>query len=217
MAYSAVLADHSTRTARICHSAAKKREKSVPQDNSPERATRTATLEAFADTIVPGVRRWPDDRAVAGVSADGGAVAAGAIELLESHAPGISAGLDPLSQSLNGHARAYAEEHGLPPDNTVPEFVALSYEHRVALLQRLLTPGHPEKDGWVLLALFSNMAYDSAAHMSTVDALAAGHPGLLAMGFTPPDPDGLWRFPRFSYGRKLAEPHPNTTPSGSPA
>ncbi|GAB3885142.1 DUF5987 family protein [Kibdelosporangium lantanae] len=189
----------------------------MPQDNSPERAARTATLEAFADTIVPGVRRSPDDRAVAGVSVDGGAVAAGAIDLLESFAPGVSAGLDPLSQALNGHARAYAEEQGLPPDDTVPDFVALSYEHRVALVQRLLTPGHPEKDGWVLLALFSNMAYDSAAHMSTLDALAAGHPGLLAMGISQPDPDGLWRFPRFSYGRKLAEPHPNTTPSGSPA
>jgi hypothetical protein len=192
----------------------------VPSDSSADTATRTATLEAFADTIIPGVRRSPDDRAVAGVSPDGGAVAAGAIELLESHAPGISAGLGPLAQALNGHARAYAEEHGLDPDTTdttVPEFVALPYEHRVALVRRLTAPGHPEKDGWVLLALFSNMAYDSAAHMSTADALAADHPGLKAMGFTRPDADGLWRFPRFSYGRRLAEPHPNTTPSGSPA
>ena len=99
----------------------------MPQDNSPERAARTATLEAFADTIVPGAKRSPDDRAVAGVSADGGAVAAGAIELLESFAPGVSAGLDPLSQALNGHARAYAEEQDLSLDDSVPEFVALSF------------------------------------------------------------------------------------------
>lgn len=186
-------------------------------DNSADGSARTMTLEAFADTIIPGAKRWPGDRAVAGVSADGGAVASGAVELLETPATGVTAGLEPLAVSLNGHARAYAAEHGLVLDSDVPPFVALTYEHRVALVRRLTTPGHPEKDGWVLLALFSNMAYDSAAHMSTADALAAGHPGLTSMGFARPDDDGLWRFPRFSYGRKLAEPHPNTTPSGSPA
>jgi len=50
-----------------------------------------------------------------------------------------------------------------------------------------------------------------------VDALKAGHPGLLALGYQLPDADGLWRFPKFSYRRKLAELHPDTTPSGSPA
>jgi hypothetical protein len=74
----------------------------------------------------------------------------------------------------------------------------------------LTTPGHPEKDGWVLLALFSNMAYDTAPHMHTSDALAAGHPGLLAMGFAQPDADGLWRFADYGYGQELAKRHPNT-------
>ncbi|NKE61630.1 regulator [Lentzea sp. PSKA42] len=185
-------------------------------DDAADDDPRTMTLEAFADTIVPGAKRWPGDRAVAGVSADGGAVDSGALELLEMPATGVTAGLGALAQTLNAHTTAYAEECGLALDDTVPPFVSLAYEHRVELVRRLTTPGHPEKDGWVLLALFSNMAYDSAAHMSTADALAAGHPGLTAMGFALPDTDGLWRFPRFSYGRKLAEPHPNTTPSGSP-
>ena len=185
-------------------------------DGSIEEIVETITLEAFADTIVPGAKRSADDRAIAGVSDDGGAVEAGALDLLRTPATGITAGLGPLSQALNDHATAYAAEHGLVLDDAVPPFVSLSYQHRAALIQRLTAPGHPEKDGWVLLALFSNMAYDSAAHMSTTDALAAGHPGLTAMGFAQPDPDGLWRFPRFSYGRALASPHPNTAPSGSP-
>nr|WP_042180191.1 DUF5987 family protein [Kibdelosporangium sp. MJ126-NF4]CEL14247.1 hypothetical protein [Kibdelosporangium sp. MJ126-NF4]CTQ88615.1 hypothetical protein [Kibdelosporangium sp. MJ126-NF4] len=175
------------------------------------------TLEALADTIIPGERRSPDDRAIAGVADGPGAVQAGALELLRTPATGVTAGLAPMADALNAHAAAYAAEVGLEPDDTVPPFVALSYEHRSALLARLVAPGHPEKDGWVLLTLFSYMAYDSAAHMHTADAIAAGHPGLLSMGFGVPDDDGLWRFREHSYGRVLARPHPNTTSSGSPA
>jgi hypothetical protein len=53
--------------------------------------------------------------------------------------------------------------------------------------------------------------------MHTTDAIAAGHVGLATIGFAPPDADGLWRFPAYSYGRQLATLHPDTTPSGSPA
>jgi enediyne biosynthesis protein E8 len=184
---------------------------------SQDREARTATLEAFADTIVPGEKRWPGDRAVAGAAPGGGAVACGAIELLETPATGITEGLDPLASALNDHARTYAAEHGAELDDSVPPFVALSHPDRTALVRSLVAPGHPEKEGWVSLALFCNMAFDTGAHMHTTDAIAAGHPGLVAMGFTKPDSDGLWRFPSFSYGRALAERHPNTTPSGSPA
>ncbi|MFC6079822.1 DUF5987 family protein [Sphaerisporangium aureirubrum] len=177
---------------------------------------RTMTLEAFADTIVPGEKRSPDDRAVAGASTGGGAVQAGAIELLEWDATGLTEALGDLAAALDAHARAHAAERGLPLDETVPSFVALDFTQRTDLVRRLTTPGHPEKELWVSLALFSNMAYDSAAHMHTADALAAGHPGLLAMGFEKPGADGLWRFPEFSYGRALADLHPDTTPSGSP-
>jgi len=181
-----------------------------------EEEIRTQTLEAFADTIVPGVKRSPDDRAIAGVCDDPGAVEAGAIEMLETPATGVTAGLGPLSVALNAHAQAYAEREGVELDADVPAFVALAYEHRTALITELTKPGHPEKDGWVLLALFSNMAYDSAAHRSTAEALADGHPGLLAMGFAKPDDDGLWRFPDYGYGQEFAKRHPNTTASGSP-
>jgi enediyne biosynthesis protein E8 len=179
--------------------------------------TQTMTLEAFADTIIPGEKRSPGDRAIAGAASGGGAVAAGALELLELPATGVADGLTPLTEALNAHATAYAAEHGRELEAGLPAFVALDYADRAALVGALTTPGHPEKDGWVLLALFANMAYDTAAHRHTAEALADGHPGLTAMGFAAPDSDGLWRFPKFSYGRALSRPHPATTESGSPA
>jgi enediyne biosynthesis protein E8 len=175
------------------------------------------TLEAFADTIVPGERRGPGDRAVAGAMAGPGAVAAGALELLANPATGITEGLPGLARALNEHARAYAGEHGLALDPSVPPFAALAFGERTAVMRALLAPGHPEKDFWVLLALFCFMAFDTGAHLHTVDAVATGHPGLAAMGFAEPGADGLWRFADFSYGRQLASLHPDTTPAGDPA
>ena len=178
--------------------------------------TETMTLEAFADTIIPGEKRSPDDRAIAGVSEGGGSVAAGALQLLHDPAAGVEAGLPYLAQALNGHAQAYAAENGIELDDSVPPFVALEYDDRAAIVLKLTAPGHPEKDGWVLLALFSNMAYDLAPHMRTAEALEQGHPGLTAMEFKKPNEDGLWRFPEYTYGQELAKRHPNTTESGSP-
>lgn len=177
----------------------------------------TRTLEAFADTIVPGKKRWPGDRAVAGASPGAGAVEAGALALLHTPATGVTVGLPYLAQSLDAHAGVHASAHGLVLDTGVPPFVALPFEHRTALIHTLTAPGHPEKDGWVALALFCNMAFDSAAHLHTVDAIAAGHPGLAAMGISAPDADGLWRFPGYSYRRQLADLHPHTALDGSPA
>jgi enediyne biosynthesis protein E8 len=177
----------------------------------------TVTLEAYADTIIPGRRRWPGDRAVAGVSDTPGAVEAGALDLLRWDATGISEGLDDLARLANEHAAAHAAARGLDLDPDVPAFVALGYGDRAALVLELTRPGHPEKDFWVLLALFCNMAYDSAAHLPTAEALAAGHPGLTAMGVPAPGPDGLVRFTESGYGRPLARLHPDTTATGSPA
>jgi enediyne biosynthesis protein E8 len=186
------------------------------QPASPdEQRDRTMTLEAFADTIVPGEKRSPDDVAIAGAAPGPGAVVCGALEVLSHPATGIAESLGYLAGALNAHAAAYTAELGITVDGDVPTFVGMSYEQRAGLVQKLTTPGHPEKDGWVLLALFSNMAFDSAPHRHTAEALADGHPGLLAMGITPPDADGYWRFPHYSYGRQLASPHPDTDASGS--
>ena len=181
----------------------------------PRTDDRTLTLEAFADTILPGEKRFPGDRAIAGAAAGPGAVAAGALELLEEPATGVTDALDYLSQLLGEKAAAWAAERGLTLDDDVPPFVALPFAERTALLQTLLSRSNPERDGWVLLTMFTNMAYDSAAHKPTAEAIADGHPGLLAMGVTPPDADGLWRFRDYSYRRPLAELHPDTLPNGS--
>jgi hypothetical protein len=188
----------------------------VESDIQDEDQSGTRTLEAFADTFVPGEKRAPDDIAIAGAAPGPGAVAAGALELLHTPATGVSEGLGDLALALNGHAQTYAAEHDLAVDPSIPAFVALSFADRTAVVSGLMAPEHPEKDIWILAALFCFMAFDTAAHMHTGDAIAAGHPGLTAMGFAPPDADGLWRFPDFSYGRPLASVHPTTTPAGDP-
>src|SRR6185312_9606190 len=121
-----------------------------------------------------------------------------------------------LVDALNRHAEAYRDGMRLEPDPEVPAFVALPPEHRATLVSELIRPGHPEKLLWVGLAIFSNMAFDTGAHLSTPQALEDGHPGLMAIGYSKPDADGLWRFPDYSYRRSLAKPYPHTTASGSP-
>lgn len=186
-------------------------------DISQADPARVLTIEAYADTIVPGAKRGPDDHAVAGVVAGGGAVAAGALELLLQPGGGLAESLDALTISLNHHAAQYAQAHELDLADALPAFVALPFEHRTALVQQLTSPEHPEKEMWVALALFSNMAFDSAAHMSTADAFQQRHPGLLTLGYFPPDEDGLFRFPQHTYGRQLSPVHPDTTTKGDPA
>src|ERR1035438_688317 len=115
-------------------------------DTSAETAYRTSTLEAFADTFVPGEKRSPDDVAIAGAAPGPGAVAAGAIELLEMPAAGIADGLDDIVSTLNDHASSYAAEHGISRDAAVPPFVALDYEHRSALMRVLTAPDHRSEE-----------------------------------------------------------------------
>ena len=173
------------------------------------------TIEAYADTVLPGEARHPGDRVVAGAAPGGGAVDSGVLELLRLPATGMAPALDGLAAMLDGHARDHAARHGLAIDGSVPPFVALPFEHRTSLVRALTSPDHPERAGWVALAMFSFMAFDTGAHLPTKDALAAGHPGLTTLGFASADPDGRWRFPDFTYGRQLAERHPATTSTGS--
>jgi len=177
--------------------------------------SRVMTLEAFADTVVPGEKRFPGDRAIAGVSTGGGAVEAGALALLSMPEGGMDVALDGLAVALNQHAVRYRDEHGRPEDDSVPAFVALESADRIALIDELCRPGHPEKVIWTGIVLFCNMAYDTGGYMHTTDALAAGHVGLTALGFFPPDADGRWRFPDYSYRRPLADLHPLTLANGS--
>ena len=177
----------------------------------------TATLEAFADTMVPGEKKYGGDMAVAGAAPGPGAVQAGTVELLNLPDLGIGVLLPELALLVNTRALAYAATHGrvLPP--TQPPFVALRFTDRTALAGELLTPGAPDRQLYVLLALFAAAAFDTAAHLHTAVAIRQRHPGLVWIGFPAPGADGLWRFPDYSYGRRLASEHPLTTVGGHPA
>ena len=183
----------------------------------PEPGFDRATMEAWSDTIVPGERRSQDDRAVAGAADGPGAVQAGAWRLLNDSAVGLGPALPALSAALNGEAVTEAARAGLVLDPTVPPFVALPFAHRTALAARLLGGSGPEQVVWYALAAIAMLAFHTAAHLDTAEAVRRGHPGLAWLRFPAPDPDGLWRYEHFSYRRALARPHPRTTRTGHPA
>ncbi|MEU4098112.1 DUF5987 family protein [Streptomyces sp. NPDC026673] len=176
-----------------------------------------STLEAFADTLIPGERRSSTDRAVAGAAPGPGAVQAGAITLLSSPDLPLNPLLPGIAALLDARATAYAISRFilLPIDR--PPFVGLGFDHRTAVVAGLFQAGDPDRAIWQLLSFLVGLAFDTAAHRHTAQAVAEGHPGLVWTGFPPPDADGLWRYPAHSYGTALAAPHPATTPSGSPA
>jgi len=177
----------------------------------------TPTLEAFSDTLIPGAKRSPLDRAIAGADTGAGAVQAGAIELLNFPPAGVAPALPGFAAALNARATAYAADHGILLDPTVPPLVSLGFADRTALLVELLdeTTGD-EQLAYFALAALVFLAYHTAGHLPTAEAVRNGHPGLAAIGFPAPDADGLWRFPQFSYRRMLASRHPRTTGKGSP-
>lgn len=177
----------------------------------------TLTLEAWSDTMVPGEKRSPDDRAIAGVAAGSGAVQAGAVDMMRFGPVGLAPAVPALAAGLNAEAVRYAATAGVLPDPTVPPFVGLPFEHRTGLALQLLDTGRPDQLVWYGLAGIAMLAFHTAGHLSTPDAVRSGHPGLAWLDFPQPDADGLWRYPVFSYRRRLARPHPRTTRTGQPA
>lgn len=176
-----------------------------------------ATMEAWSDTIVPGERRTPGDRAVAGAADGPGAVQAGAWTLLNDPDVGIGPALPTLSAALNAAALDEARRARVLLDPTVAPLVALPFAQRTDLAVRLLGGAGKEQVVWYALAAVALLAFHTAAHLDTATAVRAGHPGLAWLRFPEPDADDLWRYPDFSYGRALAHPHPRTTSTGNPA
>lgn|SRR5262245_4134711 len=168
------------------------------------------TMEAFADTLIPGEKRSAADRTVAGAGVGAGAVQAGAIDLLCSERSGLAPFLPVLSTAIDASVTTYAAERGIMLDPAVPPLVALDFAARTALLVELLAAAGPLQVPFLLLALIVFVAYHAAAHLPTVDAVRGHHPGLAAIGFPLPQADGIWRFPDFSYRRRLARRHPRT-------
>lgn len=178
-------------------------------------AAQRVALEAYADTVVPGRKRHPDDVAIAGVDDTPGAVECGALDVLTDPATGIEDGVGDMADLLDERAVAWAARH-LP--DPVTRFADLGYTDRRRLVTELTDPAEPEKELWFLVALFATMAYDSAPHLETSDALdpaVTPYSGLRAMGFFPPD-GGRWAFDRGGYGRPLARLHPGTDDHGDP-
>jgi hypothetical protein len=176
----------------------------------------TSTLEAWADTIVPGQKRSPDDVAIAGAAAGPSAAVSGALDVLAMPEVGLASALPDIARLLNGRAQAYATAHGVTLDPSLPPFVALSFADRTGLALELLPPSPTAEPVWVLLTSLSSWAFDTAEAEHTVDAIADGQPGLAWIGFPQPNSDGNWGFRQFSYQKKLGRPSPNTSPDGSP-
>lgn len=185
--------------------------------SAPSLDVETATLEAWSDTIIPGARRWPGDRSVAGAATGPGAVQAGAVDLMRFEPVGLKATLPTLVVTLNLEAGRHAAAAGSTPDPAVPPLVALPFEDRTQLALELLDSGRPDELLWFALAAVATLAFHTAAHLDTAEAVRSGHPGLSWIDFPEPDSDGLWRYPEFSYGRRLARPHRSTTRTGHPA
>ncbi len=175
------------------------------------------TLEAFADTLIPGEKRFPADRAIAGAASGPGAVQAGAVDLMNFPATGASAATPAIAVGLNARATAYALQNLVVLDPTVPALVSLSFEHRTALLVQILDGTDPDQVAYFAFAALAFLAYHTAGHLHLADAVRSGHPGMVALDFPQPDSDDLWRFPEFSYGRTLAKRHPRTSRRGNPA
>ena len=177
----------------------------------------TQTLEAWSDTMVPGEKRSAGDKAIAGAAVGPGAVQAGAVDMMRFGPVGLAPALPALAAALNAEATRYAAMAGVVPDPTVPPFVGLPFEHRTELALQLLDDGRPDQLAWYGLAGIAMLAFHTAGHLSTADAVRSGHPGLAWLDFPMPDADGLWRYPVFSYRRTLADVHPATTRTGQPA
>lgn len=176
----------------------------------------TTTLEAFADTLIPGEKRFDGDYAIAGAARGAGAVQAGAVDLMWFPPAAIGPALPTLATMLDTRASTYALSHQLALDPTLPPFVALSFADRTRLLLELLDPTAQDYLVWWALAAMPFLAFHTAGHLNTAQAVRSGHPGLRWIGFPHPDRDGLWRFPHFSYRRRLARSHPHTTANGNP-
>ena len=183
----------------------------------PSLDAQTLTLEAWSDTMVPGEKRSAGDRAIAGAATGPGAVQAGAVDMMRFGPVGLAPAVPALAAGLDAEAVRYAATHAVLLDPTVPPFVGLPFEHRTGLALELLDTDRPDQLVWYGLAGIAMLAFHTAGHLSTPDAVRSGHPGLAWLDFPQPDADGLWRYPVFSYGRTLADVHPATTASGQPA
>ena len=154
-----------------------------------------ATLQAFADTMLPGRKATTTDLgneihplAIAGVDSEPGAVEADA--LLLYHDPLI--GFDALEGPFLSELSARSLARGAP-------FLNLTFEQRVEVCLEGLAPGNPSVLVWEAAAAVPFTAFLAAAEQSeaTIDTSSAYQ----VMGYPGTAPNG---YAEFSYRRKLA-------------
>jgi hypothetical protein len=154
-----------------------------------------ATLQAVADTLIPGRRAATTDlgneihpKAIAGVDGEPGAVEADALALY--HHPLI--GFDALEAGF----LAEVEARSLP---RLGQFIDLSFAKRVEVLKEGLAGSNPTVTVWEAAAAVPFAAFLSEATQpnATIDGASGyqvmGHPGTAPNGYA-----------EYSYGRKLA-------------
>jgi hypothetical protein len=173
----------------------------LPQVAHAEPLLNDATLQAFADTIIPGRAATKTDlgdeihpKAIAGVDPDPGAVEADVLRLF--HHPLV--GFDALEPAFLADLSTRSLQQG-------GDFLSLSYDKRVAVLLQALSFDNPDR-----------VLYEAAAAVPfTAFCAAALHPygnnknasGYKAMGYPGGGPNSSpVMYPRsFSYRRKLAK------------
>ena len=162
----------------------------LPAPVSPD-----ATLQAFADTIIPGrpaqrtdLGNQIDPRAIAGVDHRPGAVEADALALY--HHPLI--GFDALAPGFLADLNARALPHG-------GDFLSLPFDARVSVCRDGLAYSNSSRQVWEAAAAVPFTAFCAAAMVPEQTAARAS--GYRVMGLPGAAPGG---YRRFSYRRRLA-------------
>jgi len=154
-----------------------------------------ATLQAFADTIIPGRQADKTDlgneihpQAIAGVDPQPGAVEADTLALMKDPRVGFQALEVPFLADLEGRALS----QGGP-------FLSLPYDKRAAVCLSGLDFGNGSRVLWEAGAAVPFTAFCAAAlHPIGTSQNASGY---RVMGYPGAAPNG---YARFSYGRKLS-------------
>ncbi len=154
-----------------------------------------ATLQAFADTMIPGRKATKTDlgnpidpRAIAGVDPQPGAVEADALALYHHALIGFDALEGPFLSDLDTRA---ASEGG--------DFVSLPFDKRVKVCVAGLSFDNPSRQLWEAAAAVPFTAFCAAALIPEQRAEKAS--GYRVMGLPGAEPNGYYAF---SYRRRLA-------------
>lgn len=155
-----------------------------------------ATLQAFADTIIPGRKTTATDlgnaihpQAIAGVDKLPGAVETDALALY--HHPLV--GFDALEPAFLADLQARSLQQG-------GDFLSLGFDGRVAVCETGLAYDNPERLLWEAAAAVPFTAFCAAALIPEQTAAKAS--GYRVMGLPGVAPHGYRR--GFSYGRALS-------------